>query len=95
MPITNSSSRHCTIGQYDFGYRCYDHVEKKLIGSREDIDNVERLSSSSNSDLIYVDPITVVDGAIHEDASQQEEEHEDVGESMVVDDRVNASYGVV
>ena len=88
-------------GQDDFGYRCYDPVGKKLIRSRdvvfienqtiEDIDKVERSSSTSDGDLVDVDPIPMADGDIHESASQ----HEDVGESMNVDDRVDISYNVV
>ena len=58
-------------GQDDFGYKCYDPLGKKLIRSRdvvlmenqtiEDIDKVERSSSSSNGDLVDVNPIPMAD----------------------------------
>ena len=104
----DAKSKQCIFigyGQDDFGYRCYDPVGKKLIRRRdvvfiedqtiEDIDKVETSSSSSDGDLVDVDPIPMADGDTHESASQQEEQHEDDGESMNVDDRVDTNYDVV
>ena len=69
-----------------------EFIEDQTI---ENIDKVEWQSSSPNSDLIEVYPILITDGDIREGTSQQDEEHEDVGEMIIVDDRVYVSYDVV
>ena len=53
---------------------------------------MERSSSSSDGDLVDVDPIPMANDDTRESASQQEEQHEDVGEPLIVD---YASYDVV
>ena len=98
----DAKSKQCIFigyGQDDFGYRCYDPVGKKLIRSRdvvfiedqtiEDIDKAERSSTSSDGDLVDIDPIPMMDDDTQESASQQEEQHEDVGEPLIVDDASN------
>ena len=105
LSLNNAFCSFIGYGEDDFGYRCYDPIEKKLIRSLhvvfiedqtiENIAKVERLTSFSDGYLINVNPTPMEDGNIHVGASQPKKEHEDVGEPMIVDDRVDTSYDVV
>ena len=92
-------------GQDEFGYRCYDPIQRKLIRNRDvvfvehqTIEEIEKMQGSNtqiDGDLIDFDPIPTTEDATHGDASQQDEDHEHVDEPGIIDNRVEANHDVI
>ena len=84
------SKRWIFIGydEDEFGYICYAPVERKLIRSRhvvfvehQSIEDIEKMIGSNTqveSGLIDFDLIPTTEDATYRDASQQDEDREDV-----------------
>ena len=83
-------SKECIFigyGQDEFGYRCYDPIERKLIQScdvvfveHQTIENIEKVQGSNtqiDGGLIDFDPTSTTKYATYGDASQQSADRED------------------
>ena len=101
-------SKECIFigyGQDEFGYRCYDPIQRKLIRNRDvvfvehqTIEEIEKMQGSNtqiDGDLIDFDPIPTTEHATHGDASKQDEDHEHVDEPCIIDNRVEANHDVI
>ena len=105
----DTKSKPCIFvgyGHDEFGYRCYDPIAKKLVRSRdvifvedqtiEDIDKVEKSSSSIDDNLIDLDPVPMIRETTQDDIAQEEEEHEDVDtEQTIVNNEVDVNHDVI
>ena len=62
------------------------------------IENIEKVQGSNtqiDGGLIDFDPIPTTKDATHGDASQQDEDHEDVDEPVIINNRVEANHDVI
>ena len=99
-------SKRCIFiryGQDEFGYKCYDQVERKVIRSRDVVffeSNYWRhwkgkSIQHSNRWWSYWFWPNSTKYATYGDASQQDEGREDVDEPVIIDNRVEANQDVI
>ena len=97
----DAKTRQCIFigyGQDEFGYKFFDHVEKKVVRSRhvksmedqtiEDIDKIEKTTSKIDNRLSNVDPVRMPlrDLDTIENNVQNDEQHDDVDDQQLGDD---------